>query len=248
MGDTQSTQRSRRYQVKGPQDNPDPHLAREAALHDATTFGAIGMLASMTAGSDAPTAPWGRESALGIDAESANGVMWADEIGTAFGAGGLGLTNMGDGGGGVRDGIGVGDVGTFNRGMGGQGDYGFGKGHGHMQGTHRVKGPVARTAGPPTISGRLPPQVIQRVVRQNHGRFRVCYERGLSANPALEGRVTVRFVIGRTGAVTNVANGGSSLPASDVVNCVVRAFYGLSFPAPEGGLVTVSYPLSFSPG
>lgn len=33
----------------------------------------------------------------------------------------------------------------------------------------------------------------------------------------------------------------------DVVECVLRAFSGLSFPAPEGGSVTVSYPLLFSP-
>jgi hypothetical protein len=26
----------------------------------------------------------------------------------------------------------------------------------------------------------------------------------------------------------------------------VRAFYGLSFPQPEGGIVTVTYPISFS--
>jgi hypothetical protein len=28
--------------------------------------------------------------------------------------------------------------------------------------------------------------------------------------------------------------------------CVVRAFYGLSFPQPEGGIVTVTYPIRFS--
>jgi hypothetical protein len=28
---------------------------------------------------------------------------------------------------------------------------------------------------------------------------------------------------------------------------VTRAFYGLSFPQPEGGIVTVTYPITFSP-
>jgi hypothetical protein len=32
------------------------------------------------------------------------------------------------------------------------------------------------------------------------------------------------------------------------VNCVVKAFYGLSFPKPEGGIVTVSYPIMLQPG
>jgi hypothetical protein len=32
-----------------------------------------------------------------------------------------------------------------------------------------------------------------------------------------------------------------------VVSCVSRAFYDISFPKPEGGIVTVVYPISFQP-
>src|SRR5205085_10725049 len=98
------------------------------------------------------------------------------------------------------------------------------------------------------VSGRLPPEVIQRIVRQNFARFRLCYENGLRNNPTLQGRVAVRFVIGHDGAVSNVGNGGSDMPDSGVVSCVVRSFYGLSFPQPEGGIVTVVYPMMFAPG
>ncbi len=106
--------------------------------------------------------------------------------------------------------------------------------------------PVVRV-GATTVSGRLPPEVIQRVVQQNFGRFRLCYENGLRNNPNLRGRVSVRFVIGRDGAVSNVGNGGSDMSDSGVVSCVVRSFYGLSFPRPEGGIVTVVYPITFAP-
>src|SRR5690606_34957672 len=130
--------------------------------------------------------------------------------------------------------------------MGQDGEHGFGSHHGRLPGNHSTRGVRMRTPNV-EVSGRLPPQVIQRIVRQNHGRFRLCYERGLGANPSLSGRVNVRFVIGRNGAVNNVSNAGSTLPNGEVVSCVVRAFYGLSFPKPEGGLVTVSYPIAFSP-
>jgi len=40
----------------------------------------------------------------------------------------------------------------------------------------------------------------------------------------------------------------SDVPDSGAVSCVVRAFYGLRFPRPEGGIVTVMYPVMFSPG
>ena len=99
-----------------------------------------------------------------------------------------------------------------------------------------------------TSNGRLPPEVVQRIVRQNFGRFRHCYDQALTRNPNLQGRVAARFVIDRSGAVSSVANGGSDLPDSGVVSCVLSAFYGLSFPAPEGGIVTVVYPIAFSPG
>ena len=98
-----------------------------------------------------------------------------------------------------------------------------------------------------SVVGRLPPEVIQRIIRQNFGRFRLCYENGLRDNPTLQGRVTVRFVIGRDGSVAGAQNGGSDLSDPAVVSCVVRAFYGLSFPQPEGGIVTVTYPIAFSP-
>lgn len=245
MGDTKSTQSNRRFAVKGPADNPDPHVARERALQDALTFGTVGLLASFTSDPNAPTSPWGRETSLGTDERSAMGGMWGDSIGDSFGAG-LGLSGLGSGGGGPGRGIGLGDIGTINHGLGASGEYGFGSDHGHLKGGRPSRHFRMRAANP-VVSGRLPPQVIQRIVRQNHGRFRLCYEKGLGANPSLSGRVSVRFVIGRNGAVSNVANAGSSIASSEVVNCVVRAFYGLSFPKPEGGIVTVSYPIAFSP-
>jgi hypothetical protein len=38
------------------------------------------------------------------------------------------------------------------------------------------------------------------------------------------------------------------LPDPGVISCVVQAFYGLSFPAPDNGIVRVSYPIMFSVG
>jgi len=103
-------------------------------------------------------------------------------------------------------------------------------------------------AAAPPASGRLAPALVQRVVRENFSAFRACYEDGLRTNPSLTGRVSVRFVIGRDGLVSNVGNGGSSMPDGGVVSCVVRSFHHLAFPPPEGGVVTVTYPIMFEPG
>lgn len=102
--------------------------------------------------------------------------------------------------------------------------------------------------GDTKVSSRIPAELIQRTVRQNFGRFRLCYENGLRANPNLAGRVSVRFVIGRDGAVMSASNGGSDLPDAGVVSCVVSAFRGLQFQQGEDASVaTVVYPIVFSP-
>lgn len=248
MGNPNSRDANKRYGVAGPKDNQDAHIARSAALREAAEFGMIGLLNTGAGGDpNAPTAPWGRDDSLGTDPISARGNMWGDSIGDAFGAGGLGLSGIGEGGGGRGEGIGLGSIGTLGHGAGTGTGQGFGSGHGRLGGSHRTKPPQVRM-GATTVNGRLPPEVIQRIVRQNYGRFRLCYENGLRNNPNLQGRVAVRFVIGRDGSVSNVGNGGSDLPDPAVVQCVIRAYYGLSFPQPEGGIVTVVYPIMFSPG
>lgn len=103
------------------------------------------------------------------------------------------------------------------------------------------------TQGTMTTSGRLPKEVIGRIVRQNHGHLRLCYEAGLRNNPNLQGRVSMRFVIGRDGSLSSVGNGGSDLPDAGVIRCAIRSLYGLSFPQPDSGIVTVTLPFYFQP-
>jgi hypothetical protein len=110
----------------------------------------------------------------------------------------------------------------------------------------RVAAPGLR-AGPVAVNGALPTEVVQRIVRQNFGRFRLCYENGLRTTPTLRGRVSVKFVIDRSGAVSTAADAGSDLADRAVIACIVHAFENLSFPQPEGGVVTVVYPLLFEP-
>lgn len=106
----------------------------------------------------------------------------------------------------------------------------------------------APTAKYGAVSDRLPPVVIQHIVRKNFGKFRACYEAGLGRKTDLTGRVGVRFVIGRDGKVSDVVDGGSDLPDAEVVECTLRAFYSLEFPPPANGIVTVVYPIMFAPG
>lgn len=232
-------------------------------LEAARTFGLVSVLTAMNGDSAQVDSvgvpfrqgdsPWGSD-----DAFAAVGAMQGRTLGESEGTGGLSLTGIGEGGGGNGFGIGLGGIGTIGHtdglagiGTGGSGTSvrGFGWSSWDRFGTHRVRSAVVRWHGwgcCSSVSGRLPPEAVQRIVRSNFGRFRACYQDGLKRNPALEGRVTASFVIGRDGAVQSSADGGSTMPDAQVTSCVVRAFYGLSFPQPEGGIVTVVYPIVFS--
>lgn len=168
-----------------------------------------------------------------IGGPDSSAAAWGSVLGagSAQGFGGLGLSGIGTGG------IGLGSIGT-------------GSGYGHGAGIATRGGtPPRLTMGKETVVGKLPPEVIKRIVRQNHGRFRLCYENGLRTNPKLEGRITVRFVISRSGDVATVSNAGSTMPSQPVITCVVNSFRTLSFPQPDGGgIVVVTYPITFSPG
>jgi hypothetical protein len=231
-----------RMAIKG--ETPERAVSRAEMLAEAKDFGTIGLLNTLNA-SAAPSSPWGADLATGPDASNAWGDMYSANIGEGIGAGGLGLSGLEQGGGGKGVGVGLGRIGTC-MGTNCLGD-GTGRSMGRLSGTYKPHGVSVRPDGVSTVSGRLPPDVIQRIVRQNFGRFRNCYEGGLRSNPNLEGRVVARFVIGSDGAVSNVSAGGD-LPDATVKSCVAGAFYGLSFPTPEGGIVTVSYPIMLTPG
>jgi hypothetical protein len=126
---------------------------------------------------------------------------------------------------------------------------GFGRGIGRLAREHEVRTIWVRGCGDECmtqVQGRLPPEAVQRVVRQSFGRMRACYEAGLVRDPELEGRIAVKFVIDRSGAVAMVSTTERTLMDSSVASCVERAFQQMSFPEPEGGIVTVVYPIVFS--
>jgi hypothetical protein len=96
--------------------------------------------------------------------------------------------------------------------------------------------------------GNLDPAVIQEHLRARFSKLKRCYEVGLGKNPGLGGKVTVRFVIERDGRVGKAVPICTSMPDPAVVACIVGEYGQMRFPRPEAGVVTVVYPVTFSPG
>jgi hypothetical protein len=94
---------------------------------------------------------------------------------------------------------------------------------------------------------RLRPEVIRRTARASYDKLQTCYEDGLARNRELQGRVIVRFIIGREGKVASISVADNQLTDCAVVRCVRDTFRGIEFPAPKGGVVSVSYPIMLLP-
>jgi len=215
--------------------------------------------------------PHGGAFAVGNDDDDVWGGLVGDEVGEAFGVGGLGLVGTGRGGGGVgidskessglgligtgRGGsgtgegtIGLGNNGLIGKGGGGAAGSGYGRGSGAGFGGRGKRVPRVRQAKA-TVQGSLDKDIIRRIVRAHINEVRHCFNQGLARDPNLSGRVAIEFVIDPTGKVTNSVVATSTLKDASVARCIAKAVKRWKFPKPKGGgLVKVTYPFVLGDG
>lgn len=104
------------------------------------------------------------------------------------------------------------------------------------------------TPSAPIILGALAKDLIDAEIKDHMAEVRRCYQRGLARDFMLEGKLIVKFVIAKDGAVSSAQVKGTTLPHGSVEACVVDRFAKLRFPDPKGGgIVIVAYPFIFSP-
>lgn len=234
MGRQDAPRSDNRYAIKGPPNNPDPHMARDMAREAATQ----GILTVMS--SNAPTSPFGEEVASGLDPENAVGLLMGSAIGDAFGYGGIAVRGTGRGGGG--DGQGTIGLGTWGR-IG----HGGGPGNGQLRSRRSGQGPTVAISTGTNVRGSLSSDTIRRYIRRNINSIRSCYEQELVRQPDLQGRVAVRFVISGQGAVASSTVDSSTLGNPSAEQCVAHAVQRIGFPqSDDGGVVIVTYPFLFT--
>ncbi len=162
--------------------------------------------------------------------------------GSQIGSGGLGARGGGLGGGGTAEGLG----GLGTKGMG-SGASGYGKGGGNFGA--KGEGGIGTVGGDPIILGALDRSLIDEVIKRHMNQIRYCYQRELTKNPALGGKIVIKFVIAKDGTVSSAEKKTSTMNNGAVEQCIVGRFMRMQFPTPKGGgIVIVSYPFIFSPG
>ncbi len=96
------------------------------------------------------------------------------------------------------------------------------------------------------VEGGLDKDAIAEVIRRNLGQIRYCYERQLSSNRDLYGKVLVKWTIGASGEVIGQRVDTTTLKSAMVEGCILRRMASWKFPEPKGGTqVNVSYPFLF---
>jgi TonB family protein len=96
------------------------------------------------------------------------------------------------------------------------------------------------------LGGGLDRDIIAQYIKSQLGQILYCYERQLSANPELYGKVAIKFTIAGDGTVETQRIGDSTLKNATVEGCILQRVAKWKFQAPEGGTkVLVTYPFLF---
>lgn len=97
------------------------------------------------------------------------------------------------------------------------------------------------------IIGGLDKSVIEEYITRQIRQIRTCYEKELSGNPKLAGRIGTHFVISGSGRVTMAGVESSTMGSTNVESCLIGVIKRIVFPEPlGGGIVEVKYPFTFS--
>jgi TonB family protein len=103
--------------------------------------------------------------------------------------------------------------------------------------------------GEASNSAKRSQDAIHNVVKTNLASIKISYERQLKLNPALTGKVVVRFLIQEDGSVANVEIIESTMNSPELEKDIVRKIERWKFEtlASGSGSITVTYPFVFQP-
>jgi hypothetical protein len=229
---------------EGPSRSPGPAASPHAPAH--TMLGSI-----FSARNGALSAILGEGAAGGGELQAAvRGLAGSSATAAldAGGFGGLGIRGVGTGGS-PGDPYAIGAIGTKGRAAR---NPVYGIGWGNLCGDGRFGSCKSHEAPPPivadtsSVTGALDPELVRLVIRSHRSQIRYCYELELARDPALSGRLAVRFIIGSEGQVATSNVIDSTVKNLELNRCVTSRVQSWVFPKPKGGVVVVRYPFVFA--
>ncbi len=93
---------------------------------------------------------------------------------------------------------------------------------------------------------RLTKSEVWKVINAHSGPIAACYEKQLSKNPELTGKLTFEWVVQIDGTAKDITEtAANTLGDSEVSKCVANVIATIKFPQPQGGEVSIVFPWNF---
>ncbi|HEY6463704.1 MAG TPA: AgmX/PglI C-terminal domain-containing protein [Polyangiaceae bacterium] len=97
-----------------------------------------------------------------------------------------------------------------------------------------------------TCTGTSPPELGQ-ALQVRAAQARRCYNSALASDSSLRGHVTIAVKVASNGSVCSANVAANDMGSPSVAGCAANIFRNASYPAPHGGCVVATVPMSFVP-
>jgi hypothetical protein len=99
----------------------------------------------------------------------------------------------------------------------------------------------------PKMNGNHVPDDVSRVLKDNFGRFRLCYEPAIATNPSVAGFVLFELTVDKDGSVSSAKTTESEIADAKAIACLLDSCKRLVFPKPaDGKRATLTFHIRFT--
>ena len=109
--------------------------------------------------------------------------------------------------------------------------------------------PTASPDAPPkgvVYGGSLAPVDVKKAIVAKKAEIKACYHALLEKDKKASGKVVLRFTVGEDGKVEDVVNMNETTLPNETANCIGDVVKSITFPKPNGGKATITYPWEFT--
>lgn len=109
----------------------------------------------------------------------------------------------------------------------------------------KVRGQARGVKALSRVKGTLSRGQVWEVIQKHSGQIQRCYERELTKNPGLAGKIQFMWTVKTNGRVGSVRERSNSMGNPAVSKCISGVIKKMKFPRPKGGEVEIVFPWIF---
>lgn len=95
--------------------------------------------------------------------------------------------------------------------------------------------------------GTIDPSKIENFIKIHKYQLQICYEIALRTDDQSEGSMEWKWKVDQTGRIFDVSLIAANINNEKMIRCIREKISQWKFPAPQGGVIEISFPFEFSP-